>query len=146
MSQYQGGWVLVNFLASWCVPCRQEMPDLERFAAEHSRRGYGRVLGVRYDNADRNLASFLADRHVTWPVLNDSNAIVAYGVGGVPELYLVDPRGVIVTKIIGRVNIAELDRLVAHPPVTHKRGLIEARTMNVPPTATAAALLATACS
>ncbi len=111
--QFRGKWVLLNFLASWCVPCQQEMPALGRFEADHARRGDATVVGVRYDPADRNLASFLVEHRAAWPVINDPSAVVAYGVRGIPESYLVDPQGVVRAKIVGQVDAAQVDQVIA---------------------------------
>ncbi|MDQ6837040.1 MAG: TlpA family protein disulfide reductase [Actinomycetota bacterium] len=113
VSQFRGQWVLLNFLASWCVPCQEEMPDLGRFDAEHARNGDARVIGVRYDPADRNLERFLAIHRAAWPVIVDSAAVVAYGVSGIPESYLIDPQGVVRAKIVGRVDANQVDRVIA---------------------------------
>lgn len=113
LSQFRGKWVLVNFLASWCVPCQEEMPDLGRFDAEHARSADATVVGVRYDPADRNLGRFLAVHQAAWPVIIDPTAVVAYGVRGIPESYLVDPQGVVRAKIVGRVDAAQVDQVIA---------------------------------
>lgn len=113
LSQFRGKWVLLNFLASWCVPCRQEMPDLGRFEAEHARSGDATVVGVRYDPADGNLARFLVEHRASWPVIDDPSAVVVYGVGGIPESYVIDPHGVVRAKIVGQVDAARVDKVIA---------------------------------
>lgn len=113
LSQFRGKWVLLNFLASWCVPCRQEMPDLGRFDREHARTGDATVVGVRYDPADRNLARFLVEHRVAWPVIDDPSAVVSYGVRGIPESYVIDPHGVVRAKIVGQVDAAQVDKVIA---------------------------------
>lgn len=113
LSQFRGKWVLLNFLASWCVPCQQEMPALGRLESEHAQSGDATVVGVRYDPADGNLARFLVERRAGWPVINDTSAVVAYGVRGIPESYLVDPKGVVRAKIVGQVDAAQVDKVIA---------------------------------
>jgi cytochrome c biogenesis protein CcmG/thiol:disulfide interchange protein DsbE len=107
-----GKWVLVNFAASWCVPCREEMPQLLAFEREHGG-GDATVMTVVYDESDRqNLASYLKAQGATWPVVDDGAAVVDYGVGGLPESYLVDPAGTVIAKYVGGVNAAQLDAVI----------------------------------
>ena len=110
LSRLAGKWVLVNFFASWCIPCRQEMPELNRFQTEHTPNGDAQVLGVEYDQRDLAAAGgFLRQYHVTFPVVNDPSADVSYGISGIPETYLVDPAGTVVAKYFGPITSAEID-------------------------------------
>jgi cytochrome c biogenesis protein CcmG/thiol:disulfide interchange protein DsbE len=112
LAGFAGKWVLVNFAASWCVPCRQEMPQLLAFQREHAG-GDATVLTVVYDETDRqNLANFLKAQGATWPAVDDGAAVVNYGVGGLPESYLVDPAGTVIAKYVGGVNAGQLDSVI----------------------------------
>lgn len=94
IADYRGRWVLVNLWASWCVPCRQEAPELDRFAQRYRERGVS-VLGINVqDNSDDALA-FLRDNGVAYPQLRSvgDERSAAFGSTGVPENFLVDPRG-----------------------------------------------------
>lgn len=114
LSSYTGRWVLVNFAASWCVPCRSETPQLSRFVYEHSAAGDATVMEVEYDPPDKgNLRAFLLAQHATWPAVDDSPAVVAYGVGGIPESFLVDPAGTVVAKFIGGISATEIDTTIS---------------------------------
>lgn len=109
-----GHWVLVNFAASWCVPCQQEMPQLLEFAARHPAPTGPKIITVAYQEGDEPaLAAYFRSRHVTWPLIDDNGAKVAYGVTGIPESYLVDPQGTVVAKIVSGVNADRLDALIA---------------------------------
>lgn len=113
LASYSGKWVLINFSASWCVPCRQETPQLVQFADEHSTRGDAVILAVSFDPTDKsNLAAFLRSNHATWPAVDDPQAQVAYGVTGIPESYLVAPNGIVAAKFIGGVTSTELDSFI----------------------------------
>jgi cytochrome c biogenesis protein CcmG, thiol:disulfide interchange protein DsbE len=93
IGDYRGRWVLVNLWASWCGPCRQEAPELERFAQRHPRRLT--VLGINVqDNSDDALA-FLDDYGLSYPQLRSvgEERSDAFGSTGVPENFLVDPSG-----------------------------------------------------
>ncbi len=94
IADYRGRWVLVNLWASWCIPCRQEAPVLDRFARRYRKRGVS-VLGIDVqDNSDDALA-FVRDYHVAYPQLRSigDERSAAFGSTGVPENFLVDPRG-----------------------------------------------------
>jgi cytochrome c biogenesis protein CcmG/thiol:disulfide interchange protein DsbE len=93
IADYRGRWVLVNLWASWCPPCREEAPALERF---HRRQGERlTVLGINVqDNSDDALA-FLDSYGATYPQLRSvgNERSEAFGSTGVPENFLIDPRG-----------------------------------------------------
>ena len=107
-------WVLVNFAASWCVPCQQEMPQLLTFAARHASASDAQIVTVAYQEGDQQaLASYFKTRHVSWPVIDDNGAKVSYGVTGIPESYLIDPQGTVVAKLVNGVVADQLDALIA---------------------------------
>jgi cytochrome c biogenesis protein CcmG/thiol:disulfide interchange protein DsbE len=109
-----GHWVLVNFAASWCVPCQQEMPQLLTFAARHATAGDAQIITVAYQQGDEGaLASYFKSRQVAWPVIDDNEAKVSYGVTGIPESYLIDPQGTVVAKLVNGVVADQLDALIA---------------------------------
>jgi cytochrome c biogenesis protein CcmG, thiol:disulfide interchange protein DsbE len=113
LSSYAGKWVLVNFAASWCVPCREETPQLLTFASGHRQVADATILTVAYDEGDvSNLAAFLRSSHTTWPAVNDGQAVVDYGVSGIPESYLVDPSGTVVAKYVGGVVASRLNAFI----------------------------------
>lgn len=113
LTQFSGEWVLVNFSASWCVPCRQETPQLQAFTNEHQRAGNATVLAVAFDQLDvGNLASYFRGIHATWPAVDDLSAEVAYGVSQIPQSYLVDPSGTVVAKFFGNLTAAQVDRVI----------------------------------
>jgi cytochrome c biogenesis protein CcmG, thiol:disulfide interchange protein DsbE len=93
IADYRGRWVLVNLWASWCPPCREEAPALERFHRRQRERLT--VLGINVqDNSDDALA-FLDSYGATYPQLRSvgNERSEAFGSTGVPENFLVDPRG-----------------------------------------------------
>lgn len=113
IADYRGRWVLVNLWASWCIPCRQEAPVLDRFARRYRGRGVS-VLGIDVqDNSDDALA-FIRDNHVDYPQLRSigDERSSAFGSTGVPENFLVDPRGRLALIWRGPVDQAFLEKQV----------------------------------
>ena len=113
----RGKWVLVNFLASWCVPCQEEHDDLVHFANAHAATNDASVVSVVFQDQPSDVRAFFARRGGDWPVvLDDSGAIaVAWGVPRVPESFLVAPNGLVALKVSGEITYdgleKQLDRL-----------------------------------
>jgi cytochrome c biogenesis protein CcmG/thiol:disulfide interchange protein DsbE len=115
LSSFSGKWILVNFAASWCVPCRQEMPELQAFNRNHAANRNAVILTVAYDEGDvPRLASYLRGDHASWPAVDDGSAVVTYGIRGIPESYLVDPAGTVVAKFVSGVNAQQLNAFIAN--------------------------------
>jgi cytochrome c biogenesis protein CcmG/thiol:disulfide interchange protein DsbE len=113
LSAHRGQWVLVNFAASWCVPCQEEMPQLLLFAKQHAASRDATILTVAYDPNDvGNLRRFLQRRSVTWPTVDQTSAAITWGVRGLPQSFLVDPRGDVVAVVEGQADAADLDALI----------------------------------
>lgn len=111
LSDTRGRWVLVNFFATWCVPCRLEHPDLIQI----SQRGDVALVGVVYSDSVQAVKEFRAEEGGDWPMLTDPRGRIAldFGVAGVPESYLIDPDGRIVAKVLGGIRAVDFDRLLA---------------------------------
>jgi cytochrome c biogenesis protein CcmG/thiol:disulfide interchange protein DsbE len=94
IADYRGRWVLVNLWASWCTPCRKEAPELERFFHRFRDRGLT-VLGIDVQDNSDDALGFLRSYGITYPQLRSvgDERSAAFGSTGVPENFLVDPRG-----------------------------------------------------
>jgi cytochrome c biogenesis protein CcmG/thiol:disulfide interchange protein DsbE len=94
IADYRGRWVLVNLWASWCLPCRQEAPILERFYRRYRNRGLT-VLGINVQDNSSDALSFLHSYRTTYPQLRSvgNERSFAFGSTGVPENFLVNRRG-----------------------------------------------------
>jgi thiol-disulfide isomerase/thioredoxin len=114
LAQYKGHFVLVNFMASWCPPCRQEMPSLVAFTRGEAKDDNAVVVGVQYDPTDgASLRSLMATTGARWPIIQDQSATVSYGVNGLPESYLVDPLGLVLEEWDGEVRVPQLELVIA---------------------------------
>jgi len=108
----EDGPVLVNFWASWCVPCRDEFPMLARVHG----RGVT-VLGVIFRDEPENAREFMKSQRAAWPGLLDPQGRIAaaYSVAqrpGIPVTYAIDADGVVRERHLGPLTQADLDRLV----------------------------------
>ena len=105
LAQYEGRWVLVNFWASWCVPCKQEAPTLEEFQKQHGGPDFT-VLGIDTRDLSGDGQEFAQRYGLSYPQLRDGdgNAAHSYGTTGVPENFLVDPKGIVRWELPGPVD------------------------------------------
>ena len=102
LTDFRGKLVMLNFWASWCVPCREEMPQMERLYQEYKARGFV-ILAVNVkDNRDDAL-KFVQETKFTYPALFDPEGEVGllYGAWGLPTTYLIGPKGEGLARIWG---------------------------------------------
>ncbi len=94
LSDLRGQVVLLNFWASWCGPCRQEMPILDDLHNKYKSLGFS-VLGVNLDAKPKKAIGYLKDTPVTFPVLYDPKGITSeqYGVSAMPSTVIIDRNG-----------------------------------------------------
>lgn len=108
-----GRLYVVNFWASWCVPCREETPVLEAFYQRWRPQGL-ELVGILYNDTPDAARRFRTEFGGSWPLVDDPRGRTAidYGVFGVPETFVVDRRGVIMAKLIGAVSPGTLDDII----------------------------------
>jgi cytochrome c biogenesis protein CcmG/thiol:disulfide interchange protein DsbE len=104
-----GKVTVVNFFASWCVPCRQEATDLEETWREYQDRDV-QFFGIAYKDAHSKAQSFLDEFGVSYPSAVDpgNSTARAYGVTGVPETFVVDRDGVLIRHFLGPITQSQL--------------------------------------
>jgi cytochrome c biogenesis protein CcmG, thiol:disulfide interchange protein DsbE len=116
----QDGYVVVNFFASWCEPCSEEAPLLNRL--QRRLAGHGTIVGIAWNDLTDDTHSFVREHDVSYPVLRDVDGdfAEAYGVQGLPETFVIDPRGRIValqrSSLTESWVAARLDPLLARGP------------------------------
>jgi len=105
LSDYRGKYVLLNFWATWCPPCVQELPSLNRLHQEFEDRGLI-VLGVSVDSESEPYRDFLEQWKVAFPTVRDPSMETPsrYGTSRYPETYLISPEGRVLRKYINAQN------------------------------------------
>ena len=102
LADYRGQVVLLNIWATWCAPCREEIPSLEALYRDFGPRGF-KIVAVSVDDANdapKKIREFLAPYHVTYDVLHDSAGTIekTYQSTGVPENFVIGADGVVRKK------------------------------------------------
>ena len=111
LAGYKGKYVLVNFFASWCIPCQQEAPALKAFYAEHASETDFAMIGIVIDDDASTMRGYVRDHDIRWPVGVDPHGAASLGFGttGQPETYVIAPDGVAVCGTIGASTQAALE-------------------------------------
>jgi cytochrome c biogenesis protein CcmG, thiol:disulfide interchange protein DsbE len=114
LANYRGQWVLVNFWASWCVPCREEAPTLERFQHRYGGADFT-VVGIDSRDLSGDGRNFVKQYGLSYPQLRDGDGDAAhdFGTTGVPENFLIDPQGRVSLLVRGPVTADYLRESVA---------------------------------
>jgi cytochrome c biogenesis protein CcmG/thiol:disulfide interchange protein DsbE len=104
--------VIINFWASWCVPCREEAPELARFDREMGARAH--VVGVDFQDAKADALAFIREFRWRFPNVRDPRGKLAarYGLVGLPTTYVIDPQGRIARSMTGAQTFEKLARAV----------------------------------
>lgn len=102
LKNFRGKLVLLNFWATWCDPCREEMPSMERLYRRFKDRGFV-IVGVDVKDRRNDALSFLKELKITFPILLDPDGQVGvlYGAWGLPATYLIDAKGIAIARAWG---------------------------------------------
>ncbi|MDO9010406.1 MAG: TlpA disulfide reductase family protein [Gallionella sp.] len=113
LSDYRGKWVLVNFWATWCPPCLEEIPDLIALHEAHKNTDLV-VIGMALDSTRESVVEFVAKKKVTYPIVfgNYELATQVGEVEALPTSYLFDPTGKLVSYQQGMVTRASVESYI----------------------------------
>ncbi len=116
LSDYRGQKILLNFWASWCPPCKSEIPDLKDFYTEHKKENMI-VLSINMTYAEKNEQSVHAFQDmykINYPILLDKSGNTAklYGIMTIPTSYFIDSKGLIRKRTIGPLQKENIENLI----------------------------------
>jgi cytochrome c biogenesis protein CcmG, thiol:disulfide interchange protein DsbE len=126
LSDYRGEVMLLNIWATWCIPCREEMPALERLHQELGGQGL-KIVAVSVDDAgsEQKIRDFTKEFGLTFEILHDGSGSIQgiYRTTGVPETFIIDRDGVVRKRLIGHMDLTQnydgnkrlLEQLLAQP-------------------------------
>lgn len=126
LADFKGKAILVDFWATWCAPCVKSMPEMQKLHDKYASKGFS-LVGVSIDEEGaKKVKPFLAKRKLAYPILLDSNkkepVWKAFGVHGVPALFLIDQEGRIVRQWTGKIDRKEVEKAVEEVMKEEKPG------------------------
>jgi len=122
LSGYKGKWVLVNYWATWCPPCLEEIPDL--IALHENKKNKLVVIGVALDyRSAKQVTDFAEGLLVTYPIVLGTPPVVNQigPVQGLPTTFLYNPEGKMVAQQVGLITRAAVESYIASKPVLSKK-------------------------
>lgn len=115
LSEFRGKWVVVNYWATWCPPCLEEIPDLVAFHDRHRDKD-AVVLGINFEDIPQDqLRAFVDEYFISYPVLRNGDMAPPserLDVGGLPTTYIISPEGVPVARQVGTVTAEALEKFI----------------------------------
>lgn len=110
-----GKATIVNFWNTWCIPCREEAPDLQKFYAGHADDPDFQMIGIVRDDNRSAVEKWVKNRGDEWIIAMDpdGNAALAFGTRGQPETFAISPDGLIVGYQFGPASVEDLETLLS---------------------------------
>lgn len=115
LADYRGKWIIVNYWATWCPPCLEEIPELNDFHDRHQPAGDAMVIGVNFEDiGHEQLSAFVDSFLMTYPVLRTepSFATPLGSIPGLPTTFIIDPTGTPVATQVGPITGEQLDAYI----------------------------------
>lgn len=114
LSDYKGKKVLLNFWATWCPPCKEEMPDMEKYSKQMGKDVA--ILAVNID-PENDVKAFIKENGITFPILLDSQSAKnpvneKYKVLAIPTTYFIDSNGVIRNKVVKAMQYNDMEQSI----------------------------------
>jgi thiol-disulfide isomerase/thioredoxin len=118
LAEHRGKWVIVNWWATWCVPCIKELPEISAFVAAHQDRIV--AIGLAFEDSPRaDIVEFLKKRPISFPVAQvdplDPPGDFA-SPGGLPTTYVIAPDGKVAKSFVGPITAKDLMSVIATKP------------------------------
>lgn len=119
LSDYKGKKVILNFWATWCPPCRAEMPDMQKYYEEQAEGENVEILAVNLTTEDKGMDAinaFVAEFSLTFPVPMDTEGSIGkvYQAATIPTSYMIDTEGRVQNKIVGPMNEQMMEDFIAN--------------------------------
>lgn len=113
LTDYLDKVVLVNNWATWCPPCKAEIPTLEAYYKAHSAEGFV-IIGIEAGEPQAEVLDFVKDAGITYPIWMDlhNSSLRAFGAAGLPNSFVIDRKGTVRLAWVGEINRAMLEKYV----------------------------------
>ena len=113
LTDYLDQVVLVNNWATWCPPCKAEIPTLEKYYKAHSAEGFV-IIGIEAGEPQSEVAGFVKTSVITYPIWIDleNASLRAFGASGLPNSFVIDRKGTVRLAWVGEINFAMLEKYV----------------------------------
>jgi len=105
LSEHKGKVIFLNFWATWCPPCRAEMPSMEALYQKFKDKEFD-MIAVNIQENNNDVSAFMRQLNLTFPVVMDSRGLVSgmYAIRSIPTTFIIDKRGLVVGRVIGAID------------------------------------------